>query len=260
MLHLQGVPGFIAGCVQPTEEYLEEGGRSQGLVRWILWIWTLPPPWTKKKRTTNIWNFSVVVFFVEKGEGGGVVKYLIYPVVLSFRMHGRCGWSFPKDGRYSMVFVGADSLISIIGPPETRWFPCIPCEPVKSSHFHETWCWDFHKESLKLYELYDCLTEMMRYKSKIIENSSKTKFPLPINGSCLALPWELWEGFGLFSRTHRKGHHFRSVPSASEDAGRLKTVQKCMVKVCVNSLWMDYGKLGFTGLDWWKTTWKPNDL
>lgn len=63
----------------------------------------------------------------------------------------------------------------------------------------------------------------MRYKSKIIENSSKTKFPLPINGSCLALPWELWEGFGLFSRTHRKGHHFRSVPSASEDAGRLKT-------------------------------------
>lgn len=181
------------------------------------------PTLDQKKADNKYMKFQCCCFFVEKGEGGGVVKYLIYPVVLSFRMHGRCGWSFPKDGRYSMVFVGADSLISIIGPPETRWFPCIPCEPVKSSHFHETWCWDFHKESLKLYELYDCLTEMMRYKSKIIENSSKTKFPLPINGSCLALPWELWEGFGLFSRTHRKGHHFRSVPSASEDAGRLKT-------------------------------------
>ena len=65
----------IAGCVQPTEEYLEEGGRSEGLFPdgWIFFL-TKSPPWTDRKTTKNqqIDEMSVLFCLFCSLEGGVV--------------------------------------------------------------------------------------------------------------------------------------------------------------------------------------------
>ena len=65
-------PFDIAGCVQPTEEYLEEGGRSEGLFPdgWIFShkISALDRP-KHHEKPTNRWNVSVVFFRWRVGWG-----------------------------------------------------------------------------------------------------------------------------------------------------------------------------------------------